>query len=317
MTSGSVTTMTLRDLLQNRTVVLDGAISTELEARGVDTTNDLWGALALDTAPQAVCEVHAAYRDSGADILTTNTYQSTVPGFRKVGFTDDDARAVISRGATLAAEVADSGGSTALVAGSIGPYGAYLADGSEYTGAYALSTDEYDTFHRPRIQALLDGGVTLFAVETQPRLDEVMAIVKLLEELAPEAQAWVSFQLRDSATLADGSSLEDAVTAVDRWAAEHGIVVAVGLNCVAPQVVSEALELMGAHTALPLVCYPNSGDTYDPESKTWTPAPSSQRFTAFVPEWVTKGARLIGGCCRTTPEDTAEIRRTLTGLAHQ
>lgn len=308
--------MTLRDLLQHQVVVLDGAISTELEKHGVETSNQLWGALALDCAQDAVRAVHRAYRQAGAQVLTTNTYQATVPGFMAAGFSADDARALISRGATLAqdAVLAEPNGSetgSTLVAGSLGPYGAYLADGSEYTGAYQLSTEEFQEFHRPRVQALLAAGLTLFAVETQPRLDEVQAVLALLEELAPQAQAWVSFQLRDTSTLADGTPLADAVDWVDEWAAEHSVLVAVGVNCVAPEVLTPALTLMGSRTNLPLACYPNSGDTYDAQTKTWTAASSSARFTAFVEDWLELGVRLMGGCCRTAPADTAQIRRSL------
>lgn len=308
--------MTLRDLLDNHVVVLDGALSTQLEDLGVDTSNALWGALALDTDTAAITRVHTAYFDAGAHVATTNTYQATVPGFLAAGYDDAAATRLIGRGGELALAAAQhhrsSGhGAEALAAGSIGPYGAYLADGSEYTGNYDLSAEQYREFHRPRIVALHDAGVRTFAVETQPRVDEVLAV---LDELAalPQAEAWVSFQLRDPATLADGTPLTDAVTRVDAWASAHpGVVAAVGINCVAPELVAPALQAMRPLTDLPLLCYPNSGDTYDPVSKTWQTAESHDRFTAHVPEWVGLGARMIGGCCRTTPSDIGEITRRL------
>lgn len=288
-------------------VVLDGAMSTELTHRGVDTANALWGSLALDSAPEAIRAVHASYFDAGARVATTNTYQANVPAFEAAGYSAAEASGLIARGAGLAREASEAferghAGVRTAVAGSIGPYGAYLADGSEYTGDYELDAAAFAGFHRPRIAALA-GSVDVFAVETQPKLAEARAIVALLAEEFPATTAWVSFQLRDPETLADGTPLADAA----RWADGQANVLAVGTNCVAPALVTPALRLLGRHTGKPLLAYPNSGDVYDPASKTWRDADRRDRFTRHVPEWLDLGVRMVGGCCRTTPDDIAIV----------
>ena len=133
----------LSDLLARGPVVLDGAMGTELDARGVDTRNALWSARALTTAPDVVREVHSDYLDAGARVITTNTYQATLPALIRSGGDAAGARRVIAAGARLAKEAARQFGKEhpeepVLVAGGLGPYGAYLADGSEYTGAYGI-----------------------------------------------------------------------------------------------------------------------------------------------------------------------------------
>ncbi|RJF42580.1 homocysteine S-methyltransferase [Actinomyces sp. 2119] len=332
----------LAGALASGTLVLDGAMGTELQARGVDTSRTLWSAQALLDAPGAVTEVHAAYLAAGADVIETNSYQASVPALTDVGYDEAGARDLIASSARLALAAAgqaatarggpagtfgsapgrSQGGGTSLeegegaghpapgerprpfVAGALGPYGAFLADGSEYTGAYEVSQSQLERVHRPRIEALAAQGLTVFALETMPRLDEARLVTTVLAQTAPGAECWVSFQVRpDGAHLADGTPLAQAAA----WADTHPAVVAVGLNCVAPETVARALPVLRRSTAKPLVAYPNSGDSYDPVTKTWTPVRGTGRFTALVPEWVEAGVRLVGGCCRTTPDDTAVL----------
>ncbi|MFT8394494.1 homocysteine S-methyltransferase [Propionibacterium sp.] len=297
-------------LLSKGVAVLDGAMATQLEARGVDTTSVLWSAVALEDNLDAIRAVHESYFAAGAQVATTNSYQATVPGFVAAGLTEDQARWAITRSATLARQArADwmltHPGSDLLVAGSIGPYGAYLADGSEYRGDYTLSREHYADFHRPRLQALAEGGVDLFAVETQPKLDEARAVIDLVTAEFPGTPAWVSFQLRDACTLADGTPLAEAA----KWADDQSTVVAVGINCVPPQMVEDALGVLAAHTRSPLLCYPNSGDVHDPATGTWRPPAEPEPIADHVSRWIAAGAQLIGGCCRTSPHDIAEIAR--------
>lgn len=193
-----------------------------------------------------------------------------------------------------------------LVAGGLGPYGAYLADGSEYTGAYGIDISEAPGFqevHLPRIEVLVGEGVDLFALETLPRLDEAQALASMVKGLAPQAQCWVSFQVRpDGATLADGTPLAEAAA----WAAQEETVVAVGVNCVAPGVIGRALPVLHAATNKPLVAYPNAGDLYDPATKTWQSTGDGAGIPELAPSWIDAGVRLVGGCCRTRP---AQIRQ--------
>ena len=308
----------LSEMLARGTVVLDGAMGTELDARGAGTGRELWSALALTEAPEAVTAVHTDYLFAGARVICTNSYQATVPALVRAGRTEAEARDVIATSARLALDARDLHMSahpqeTVLVAGSLGPYGAYLADGAEYTGAYTTSESDFEAVHLPRLQALAEAGLRLFAIETQPRLDEARWLVARLRRAAPEAECWVSFQVRpDGEHLADGTPLARAAA----WADAEDAVVAVGLNCVAPAVVDRALPLLRSATGKPLVAYPNSGDTYDPATRTWRPARGPERFTRFTasaPAWLDAGVRLIGGCCRTTPVDTAVLHDLVVG----
>jgi homocysteine S-methyltransferase len=201
-----------------------------------------------------------------------------------------------------------------LVAGSVGPYGAYLADGSEYRGDYVLSRSEFLEFHRPRIAALVEAGVDLLACETLPSLAEAEALVALMEEF--DVEGWLSFTLRDGGHISDGTPLAQ----VAKLSRAQPLVVAVGVNCVPLELVSPALSALGNATEAPLVAYPNSGESYDAVTKTWGPAaavaaPGSKQAACLAevaPIWRELGARLIGGCCRTTPKDIAAVAR-LTG----
>ena len=302
----------LSDLMAAGPVVLDGAMGTELGARGVDTTSGLWSALALTEAPEAIAAVHADYLTAGARVICTNSYQAVVPALLRAGRTEDEARAVIAASARLALGARDrytavQPREAVLVAGSIGPYGAWLADGSEYTGAYGMRAPDFARVHLPRLEVLAAEGLRLFAIETQPRLDEARWLVERLQRAAPGAECWVSFQVgSDGEHLADGTPLAEAAA----WADTEDAVIAVGVNCVAPSVVSLALPVLSAATHKPLVAYPNAGGTYDPDSRTWRPAGGPERFTRYTasaPEWLDAGVRLIGGCCRTTPVDTAVL----------
>jgi len=289
----------LSDLLARGPVVLDGAMGTELDARGVDTRNALWSARALAMAPDVVREVHSDYLDAGARVITTNTYQAPLPALIRSGEDAVGARRVIAAGARLAKEAAHQFGKEhpeepVLVAGGLGPYGAYLADGSEYTGAYGIDIFEdpgFQEVHLPRIEVLAGEGIDLFALETLPRLDEAQALASMVKDLAPQAQCWVSFQVRpDGATLADGTPLAEAAA----WAAQEETVVAVGVNCVAPGVVARALPVLRAATNKPLVAYPNAGDLYDPATKTWQSTGCGAVAPGADAAWCDGGGRLPG-----------------------
>lgn len=304
----------LPELMERGPVVLDGAMGTELDARGVDTAHELWSARALTEAPETVTAIHADYLDAGARVICANSYQATLPALARTGLAEEEARAVIAASARLALDARDRHvgprpRDAVLIAGSIGPYGAYLADGSEYTGAYTTGADDFEEVHLPRLGILAEEGLRLFAIETQPHLGETRWLVERLRRIAIDAECWVSFQVRpDGAQLADGTPLTEAAA----WADTEDAIVAVGVNCVAPAVVDRALPMLRAVTGKPLVAYPNSGDAYDPITKTWCRARGRERFADAVPAWLDAGVRLIGGCCGTAPMDTAALHSLVT-----
>ena len=295
-------------LTHTDTLILDGALATELEARGCNLADTLWSAKVLMENPELIYQVHYDYFAAGANVAITASYQATPLGFAARGLDSGQASALIRQSVTLAQRARDdyraASGSEAplLVAGSVGPYGAYLANGAEYRGDYALPAAEMKDFHRPRVAALLEGGVDLLACETLPSFGEIQALISLLAEF-PHSSAWFSFTLRDAQHLSDGTPLSKVAEVIN--AAPQ--VVAVGLNCVALESVTPALQTLQALTDKPLLVYPNSGEQYDAVSKSWHSAPSGCTLHDKFPEWQQAGARLIGGCCRTTPQDIAAI----------
>ncbi|WP_411375798.1 homocysteine S-methyltransferase [Arthrobacter sp. MPF02] len=298
-------------------VVSDGALATELEARGCNLDDPLWSAKVLLEQPRLIKEVHRNYFAAGARIATTASYQATPQGFARRGISGDKALELIALSVRLADEARkehlagrpDAG--PLLVAGSVGPYGAYLADGSEYRGDYRLSVDGFRDFHRPRVAALVEAGVDFLAFETLPSFAEAGALLALSEEF--DVESWFSFSLRDGGHISDGTPLASVAGLLDGKAN----VAAVGVNCVPLHLVAPALAALAQATETPLLAYPNSGESYDPDTKTWGPAagePAAQgpaNLQAGAAAWQELGARIIGGCCRTTPADIAAVAGVL------
>lgn len=297
-------------------LLIDGAMSTALEQLGADTNNSLWTASVLANQPALVKKVHQEYFKAGARLAITDTYQANVPAFIKNGYSKQEAHSLIQRAVTLAKEARDEyqqeTGIYNYVAGALGPYGAYLANGSEYSGDYHLSTIEYQQFHRPRLTDILTVGVDVIAIETQPRLDEVLAELDLVKELAPNTLCYVSFSLKDSTHLPDGTAL--AVAA--RTVAKYPNVFAVGVNCVPLEEVTAAIETVHQVTDKPVIAYPNSSATYDPTTKTWSYPRGRRDLVDYLPQWLAAGLTIIGGCCTTTPQDIAALHAYLKGGAH-
>ena len=286
------------------TVLLDGGLATELEARGHDLSDRLWSARLLLTEPAAIEDVHLAYFEAGAHVAITASYQATVRGFVEAGYAPADALRAIARSVELArrardrAVAADGEDAGLLVAGSVGPYGAMLADGSEYRGDYAPSEDELREVHAPRIDALLEAGADLLAMETIPTVREAEVLVRLLDEAG--ATGWLSYQCRDDGHTAAGEPIEAALRIGDGVAG----LVAIGVNCTAPRFVPGLLRRAASATDLPSIAYPNGGEGWDEHSRRWVASGDSDAFDAVtVAGWTALGAGWLGGCCRTGPAD--------------
>ncbi|XP_047443330.1 homocysteine S-methyltransferase 1 [Mugil cephalus] len=299
----------------NSPLILDGGLATELEAQGVKLQGDpLWSARLLHTNPQAIRDVHYRFLLSGADVVTTATYQASIPGFiSHLGVSAEQARELMMSSVHLAKEAVkkfDSGQRRLLVAGSVGPYGAVLQDGSEYTGAYAedMSIEELKVWHRPQIECLAAAGADLIAFETIPSIKEAEAVVEVLKEF-PNSKAWLAFSCKDGRCISDGSLFLDAV----RVAGRSTQLVAVGVNCCAPAVVEPVLE--SARTLwspdMSWVVYPNSGEEWDAKQGWQTSVEASALIPGLSHKWVQQGATLIGGCCRIGPAHIAELRQQL------
>jgi homocysteine S-methyltransferase len=285
--------------------VLDGGLATELERRGADLRDALWSARLLIEDPGAIREVHRAYFEAGATVATTASYQASLEGFATRGVERDEALELMRRSVRLADE-AREGREGLLVAASLGPFGAMLADGSEYTGAYGdMTVADLEAFHLPRAEALAAAGPDLFAVETIPSIAEAEAITALLARF-PQVPAWVSFSCRDDERISDGTPIETAVAA----AIAAPSVVAVGVNCTPMWHISSLLSRARAVTQLPMVTYPNAGGRWDPIGKVWDlsrDATSPADLAVGARAWFEHGARLIGGCCGIGPDGIAAV----------
>jgi homocysteine S-methyltransferase len=304
-------------LSQGGVLILDGALATELECRGADIKHALWSAKCLIEHPELIREVHLDYFRAGADVATSATYQATFEGFARRGIGGAQATQLMREAVALALDAREEFWSVAanrthrrrpLVAASIGPYGAMLADGSEYRGCYALDDTGLADFHRPRLRVLADAGADILACETIPCLREARVLARLLSEEFPGVCAWMSFSCRDGEHNAQGEDIGACVAALESCPQ----IAAVGVNCTAPQYITSLLRRMRRSTGKPLLVYPNSGEVFDAASKRWHASMQPGAVPSFgvmAQEWLMEGARLIGGCCRTAPKDIRDVKR--------
>jgi homocysteine S-methyltransferase len=288
---------------EDTALIADGGLATELEARGHDLSDALWSARLLVDAPQEITAVHTAFFRAEAMIATTASYQASFDAFAARGISRDETVRLLRRSVELAKTARDDVGVAGRwVAASVGPYGAALADGSEYRGRYGLSVAQLQDWHRPRLEVLADAGADVLALETIPDVDEAEALVNLVRSLG--VPAWLSYTIDGTRTRA-GQPLADAF-AVAAGVAE---IVAVGVNCCAPDDVLPAIGPAG-ETGKPVIVYPNSGEHWDSARRVWAgPSRFAPRLGA---QWLAAGARLIGGCCRVRPADIAELAKAVT-----
>ncbi len=284
--------------------VLDGGLSTALEAAGHDLRDELWTARLLVDAPEAVVAAHRAFVAAGAEVVITASYQASVAGLVAAGCDAGTARAAI-RGST---DLARRASSSIAVAASVGPYGAVLGDGSEYDGRYDLSGEELRRFHEERMELLIGGEPDLLAIETIPSAFEAAIVLDALGEY-PDVRAWLSVTGGDGEHTWAG----DRIETIGDLAQSHPQIVAVGVNCVAPQLVAPMLERLGSRFDGPLVAYPNHGRTWDGTSHCWVGDDQTVDVADLVARWSALGARLIGGCCGYGPDlvrELVELRET-------
>jgi len=295
-------------------IVIDGGLATELERRGADLRDDLWSARVLLDDPGAIVDVHRAYVDAGADVLIGASYQASFEGFAARGLDRAAAAALMTKSVDLAREAAFEADRPVLVAASVGPYGAVLADGSEYTGAYGLGDRSAAViplreFHRPRAEVLAAAEPDLLAIETIPSIAELEALADIVPTL--DVPVWISFSCRDGEHLNDGTPFADAVDV----AASIPGVTALGVNCTPPAHLPSLLRIAATRTILPLLAYPNRGATWDATSRSWTGDAVPDGFEALALGLRDAGARLVGGCCGTGPADIRDVATAIRPAA--
>ena len=292
-------------------VVLDGGRATLLEAHGHDLTSQLWSARLLAEQPDAITAAHCEYYEAGAQVAITASYQASFEGFAQLGLDRAQSAELLRRSVRLARQAAAQalpvGASTPTqrwVAASVGPYGAALADGSEYRGDYGLSVAELRAWHRPRLEILADAGADLLAIETIPCLAEVEALAIELADLG--IPAWLSMTCANGRTRA-GESAEEG------FAMAGGVdaVIAVGINCVDSVEASDLVTAAAESSDKPAVVYPNSGESWNAVDRSWAGSATFGPEHAAV--WVAAGARLIGGCCRVGPSAIRALARSAPG----
>lgn len=304
----------LTDLLERqKVVVLDGALATELENRGLSLADELWSARVLAEQPEAIEAVHYDYFCAGADVGISASYQASIPGFVQKGYSEAQAKELLARSIWLLGQARerfwkergqDAGRAYPILAASVGPYGAYLADGSEYRGGYGLDEEALYAFHKERMQLLWEAGAELFACETIPSLSEARALARCMEQIEG-ATGYLCFSCKNEREICEGTPIAECAAALE----EFDSILAVGVNCTPPQYVEQLIREIRAKSSKPVIVYPNSGEQYDASCKAWHGQAGKGSYDAWAAKWYEAGARLIGGCCRTTPADIAAIYR--------
>ena len=290
-------------------VVLDGGLATELEAAGHRLDTALWSAALLRSNPAAIVSAHRAYLDAGAEVVTSASYQASREGYAQFGIDGPEADRLIVSSVAHAREACDAHGAAhpdrpaRRVAASIGPWGAIRHDGSEYTGAYAVTAEVLRRFHAPRLALLDAAGADLLAVETIPSRPEAEVLAGLLDGC--RTPAWVSFSCRDARAISDGSDLAE----VARQFVGHRTVFALGINCTAPRHLPTLIRTLRENApGLSVVVYPNSGELYDAAANSWSGTADTGAFVTAAEGWFAAGADYIGGCCRIGPAHIASLR---------
>jgi homocysteine S-methyltransferase len=300
-------------------VILDGGLATTLEDMGCTLDAKLWSAGLLRHDPGAVVTAHRAFLEAGADCIATVGYQASFPGCSELGLSDAESVSLLEQTVQLAVEARDifwsdpmnrAGRERPLVAASVGPYGAYLGDGSEYHGRYDIDRAALADFHRRRFQLFANSAADLVACETIPSGEEAEVLLEILAD-TPTAWAWISFSCRDGGHLHDGTPIGEVV----RLCEDAERVAAIGVNCTAPAHVTHLIDAMRSETTLPILAYPNSGEGYDAESKDWTGGRSDVDLVALAEAWVASGAEGVGGCCRVVPERIRALRGRFVGAS--
>lgn len=296
----------LNKIKQERTLVLDGGLATTLEGYGCDLNSSLWSSEVIIHEPNKVKQAHQAFTDAGADIVLTSTYQASFATFESIGMQTSEIKHLFDVAVEqIKASVTDE----QVIVGSLGPYGAYLSDGSEYTGAYEVSIEDYIDFHQARIQALIDRGIYDFVFETVPNFNEIKSIVEhIIPQYSDDITFWISCTVSDEGNLSDGTEFETVCQYIKDYEERLPVF---GVNCSKIESVDKAIKK--GLTALPQVIavYPNGGKTFDPVEKVWVGQGDHALLAQKSKAWISQGIQIVGGCCETTPQDIQHIHQAI------
>ena len=281
--------------------VIDGGLSTALELLGADISGPLWTAQTVIDDPALLERAHRSFVEAGADIIATASYQCGTRQFESIGLSAKEARDALASMTTIARRAIE--GTSVAVAASVGPFGASLANGSEYNGRYGVEWQQVEDYHREKLAILVDSGADLIAIETIPLADEALLIAEILEELgAPPA--WFSFGFADETQTYGLDALDKSVLSI----AGYADLMAIGMNCTHPRIVDSLLASMSELVSgIPLIVYPNHGREWDAVTRCWLGEVMSISSDETVKRWVDLGARFIGGCCGVDPLGIADL----------
>ncbi|MDO5476030.1 MAG: homocysteine S-methyltransferase [Eubacteriales bacterium] len=312
---------TIQQIIEkNGIMVIDGSMSTALEHLGADLNSKLWTARALAESPDLVRQVHLDYFRAGADCGITCSYQATIPGLTANGYTQEEAERLIARSVEIfrvarqqwwEEEGKQAGRAWPLCLAGIGPYGAYLADGSEYRGRYGVSDEVLDRFHRRRMEILHEAGADILLIETQPSLHEALLAAGIAEEFG--ADYWISFSCMDEKHICEGDPIRACAKA---FAKDHPHLQMIGVNCTKPAYIAGLVRELRAGLQdaagdggrmIPIGVYPNSGEEYDAVTKTWHGTGDARSFGEYAMDYMKAGADAVGGCCTTVASHVEQV----------
>ena len=265
---------------------LDGGLSTALENNGNKLTTSLWTGELILAKPSEITKAHLDFIDAGSEIIITSSYQISYLGCSKRGWSESKTDQALRGSTQLAKDAVTASGKVIKVAASIGPYGAALADGSEYKGNYGITKSFLKDFHARRLEVLISTSPDLLALETMPDTFEVEVLLELLSDCP--IPYWVSYSCKAGNQTNAGQSFTEAVSLAKN-------AMAVGINCTAPELITDLL--LSAEGIKPFVVYPNSGRSWNAKTKEWEGSSQAGFDELLIKSWISAGAQIIGGCC--------------------
>jgi len=278
-------------------IKLDGGLSTALENNGNKLTTSLWTGELIRTNPAQITKAHLDFINAGAQIIITSSYQLSYTGCGARGWSEDETNQALIASTLLAKNAVSESGKSVKVAASVGPYGASLADGSEYKGNYGVSKQVLKDFHAKRLEILISTSPDYLALETMPDIFEVEVLLDLLTDCP--IPFWISYSCKEGNQTNAGQDFQSAVDLAQS-------AMAVGINCTKPELITDLLR--SAKSDKPYVVYPNSGRVWDAVKKEWTGSAAVGFNDQLIQEWMEFGAEIIGGCCGIGAAEIAEIK---------
>lgn len=295
----------LEKLKAQSPLVLDGGLATTLEQAGCSLKTSLWSSEVLKNNPTQIKQAHQAFTDVGADILLTSTYQASYQTFSDIGMKATEIDQLYN---TAVNQIMEATTDTQVIVGSLGPYGAYLSDGSEYTGAYDLSKEDYFQFHKTRIEALVKRGINDFVFETVPNFEEIKAIVEYIVPHYTNQTFWLSVTVNEDGDLSDDTEFEKLCAYIKQYAERIPVF---GINCSSVAGINKAISKGLKNVPQKIALYPNGGAQYNAVEKEWESVGNQGLIVEQIPDWLDQGVKIVGGCCQTTPENIKSIKEAI------